>query len=81
MKPVGSRVTMTVSWWGGHALPTEGDFLRTSTGRCYRIDEVRMKGERGALICTVLERDAVAASDPGVFLWAWAPRRRVAPRR
>lgn len=71
MKPAGAVVTLTVARWDGEPA-VEGDFLRTRTGRCYRID--RVEGRR--LVCTVLEKDAVREGEPGVWEWAWSPRRR-----
>jgi hypothetical protein len=74
-------VTLTAKHWSGER-PVEGDFLRTGTGRCYRIDFVRWRQRgaqvRGTLRCTVLEDDAVQAGQPGVFEWVWNRRERVA---
>lgn len=66
--------------WSGW-LPVEGDFLLTAAGSCYRIEEVRPGRDRpvGRLICTRLERNAVAEGDPGVHLWEWAKRPRKRP--
>lgn len=69
MKPPGSVVTLTVNSWEGEG-PEEGDFLRTSTGRCYKIEE--RHGKR--LRCTVLEPDAVLSGEPGVWEWRWGKR-------
>lgn len=66
---VGARVTLTVNHWDGER-PVDGDFLRTSTGRCYRIDEV--DGRR--LRCTVLDDDAVQFGAEGVWRWVWGKR-------
>jgi hypothetical protein len=68
-KQPGERATLTVNAWEGDR-PVEGDFLRTGTGRCYRIDEVR--GRR--LMVTVLENDAVQLGQDGVFEWRWTAR-------
>lgn len=69
MRPAGAVVRLRVdSWEGEPAVP--GDFLRTATGRCYKIDEIAGR----TLVCTVLERDAVAPGEPGVFAWAWSAR-------
>lgn len=76
-KPVGSSVRLTVNWYEGE-VPVEGDFLRTDSGRCYRIDEFRARRPGsvtlGVFRCTVLEDDAVQFGDPGVFRWQFARR-------
>jgi hypothetical protein len=79
VKPEGARVTLRAFVWEG-PLPEPGDFLRTNTGRCYRIDEQRLAKRdgvlRGPLHCTVLPRDAVQFGDPGVSRWTWGRRER-----
>jgi len=79
--PLGATVTLTVNSWDGER-PVEGDFLRTETGRCYRIEFIRWR-QRGARTvatfrCRVLEDDAVRFGEPGVWGWAWASRNRAA---
>jgi hypothetical protein len=71
MKGEGEAVTLTVNHWDGEG-PEEGDFLRTGSGRCYRIDEVL--GRR--LRCTVLAHEAVEFGAPGVWWWEWSARPR-----
>jgi hypothetical protein len=77
---VGATVRLYVRWWEDEQTnaPEEGDFLRTDSGRCYRIDEVRKRkdGRVASLTCTVLEDDAVLPGEPGVFRWEWSSRRR-----
>lgn len=73
MRPVGSVVRLSATWWEGSA-PVEGDILRTRTGRCYLIDAVRhISGDRYALTCTVLGQDAAPFGE-GVHLWSWNRR-------
>lgn len=56
----------------------EGDFLRTSTGRCYKVEHVRQRqqgaGQRITMKCRVLEDDAVQEGEPGVWSWRWNSR-------
>jgi hypothetical protein len=74
LKAAGELVTLRVDSWDDD-LPEEGDFVRTGTGRCYRIDEIRWRYSRPcALVCTVLDQDAVQPGDPGVWLWQWSKR-------
>lgn len=57
--------------------PVEGDFLRTRTGTCYRIDRVRESTSgHVAYVFTVtrLGKDAVQFDAPGVCEWIWAKR-------
>lgn len=78
----GSIVTLRVVG-GGVAWPIEeGDFLRTRTGRCYKVDSI-VWGRSGprAMVCTVLDDDAVQFGEPGVWEWYWAPRRRATPEQ
>lgn len=71
MKAVGERVVLRVDRWDGEQ-PEPGDFLRTSTGRCYRIDDVLNRHLR----CTVLDDDAVQFGAEGVWRWEWSARAR-----
>jgi hypothetical protein len=67
------------SWWGEGSPPGAGDFLRTLTGTCYKIEEahpIREDACRLRLRCTRLERNAVAYGEEGVYDLEWAPRRR-----
>jgi hypothetical protein len=70
---------MRCEWWDG-PLPEPGDFLRTEAGSCYLIDDWRpaRPGSQslGTFVCVRLERDAVAASQEGVYEWAFARRER-----
>lgn len=75
----GTSCVMTVAWWNeGAPVPEPGDFLRTRTGSCYRIDEVRPGRVRpvSSFRCTRLEKDAVAEGAPGVWMWEWKARAR-----
>lgn len=81
MKAPGTRARLTCYRWDGPPFfgpEIEGDFIRTTAGSCYRIDEARRSrpGSRrvGVLVCTRLERDAVSPGEPGVHLWEWAKR-------
>lgn len=73
----GTTCTLVVNDWAGPALEP-GDFLRTKTGTCYRIDDVRptRPGSRtvARLRCTRLIRDAVQLGESGVHPWYWSPR-------
>lgn len=66
--------------WFGHDSgdpPGEGDFLRTTTGTCYRIDTARTIGgdsRRFMFGVTRLERDAVQLGEPGVYSLQWDGR-------
>lgn len=74
----GSTCELRAEWWDG-PLPPPDDFLRTSTGSCYRIEEVRECGPdaqaRAVFRCVRLEKNAVGEDDPGVHPWSWSPRR------
>jgi hypothetical protein len=73
----GTRVTLRVESWEAD-WPVAGDFLRTESGSCYRIEEVRParfgSASLGSFVCTRLERDAVRLGAPGVFVWRFAAR-------
>ena len=63
---------------GDEPLPDEGDFFRTSTGRCYLIEFRRLAQQGAGYVaryrCRVLGDDAVKPGEPGVYAWSWAPR-------
>lgn len=76
----GTVCRLGLDWWDGELpLPIPGDFLRTASGTCYRIEEVRLArpGSKriATLVCTRLERDAVTDGAPGVWAWQFSARR------
>lgn len=73
----GTQVILWVYEWGAD-WPEPGDFLRTESGSCYRIEKVRParfgSATLGSFVCTRLMKDAVQDGDPGVFRWHFATR-------
>ena len=73
-KPVGAVVRLRADTWDGPP-PEEGDFLRTDTGRCYLIEEIKVtRGGKANMRCRVLGVDAVSFGEPGVWHWRWSAR-------
>lgn len=69
--------TCTLSYDCEDGTPASGDFVLTSAGSCYRIDEVRPSARRASrfyLNVTRLEPDAVQPGEPGVWPLHWYRR-------
>jgi hypothetical protein len=75
----GTTAVFRCYWWPPEP-PVEGDFLRTDSGSCYRIDEIRGSDyDHIAYVFTVtrLGKNAVEPGAPGVHPWRF---RRVSVR-
>lgn len=71
MKPIGSRVTITLIDWEG-LLPVAGDWLRTRTGRTYEVIETKSK----RMICLVIDPLCIPPPGNTIHSFYWLPRKK-----
>lgn len=69
MREPGTTCRLRISYWDGER-PVAGDFLRTPSGTCYRID----RALPSVFEVTRLGKDAVQFGEPGVFTWVFDKR-------
>jgi hypothetical protein len=74
----GTECVLHVNSWEGEAWPEPGDFLRTDSGTCYRIEAFLPArfgtAHIGRWRVTRMMKDAVQFGEPGVFRWEFSKR-------
>lgn len=77
----GTTCKLTIDFGAEYSgkLPVDGDLLRSRTGKCYLLNEVRESPSIAGRVnvrCTRLDVDAVQDGEPGVWPIEWHPRKR-----